>query len=107
MGTEECGNSRNLFFRIISGNAKFRYYVSFDDTQMEHKKIHVKLRNTLSNVDPDGEEQEHDHVVEECEKIGDKECNIQLKLQREFSNSSDDEISSAKNYFMKCNGDKH
>ena len=104
---EENGNIRNFYGTIIRVNRKFRCYVSFDDMQAEHKKLHVKLRNTLSVLDPDEEEQEHDHVVEECEKIGEKECIIQLKLQREFSNLSYNEMCSAKNSFMNCNGDKY
>ena len=104
----EHGNSRNFYGTIISLNRKFRCYVSFDKMPEEHKKIHVKIRNTLSfEEDLDEEEQEHDHIVEECEKIGEKKCNIQLKLQQEFSISSNDEICSAKNSFMKWNGDKH
>ena len=68
----EYGNSRNFYGTIISLNRKFRCYVSFDDMPEEHKKIHVKIRNTLSFEDLDEEEQEHDHIVEECEKIGEK-----------------------------------
>ena len=45
-----------------------------------------------SVVDPDEQEQEHDHVAEECNKIEDKESNTQLKFQREFTNLSDDAV---------------
>ena len=33
----------------------------------------------LPVLDPDEEDQEHDHVAEECENIDDKELNAQLK----------------------------
>ena len=44
----------------------------------------------LHVVDLDEEDQEHDHVVEDCEKIEDKEWNTQLKPQWEFANLLDD-----------------
>ena len=63
---------------------------------MEHKQAHVKRTNTLSVTDPDKEEQDQDHVSEECENFEDKESNAELKLQREFSASSDNGVCSAK-----------
>ena len=48
----------------------------------DHKEVCAKRRSILSNVDPNVEEQEHDHVVEERDRIEDKESNIQLKSQR-------------------------
>ena len=51
---------------------------------------------------PEEDEQKHDHVVEECDKIEGKESSSQLKSQREFTNLLDDSAhSTAKFFFMK------
>ena len=52
---------------------------SFDDIPVEHKQCCVKKINTLSVVDLDEEEQEHDQVADNCENIEDKESKIKLK----------------------------
>ena len=74
----------------------------------DHKEVRVKRRNTLLVVDPEEDEQEYDHEVEECDKIEDdkKDSNAQLKLQREFEKLLDDTAYSAVKFVMKCQDDK-
>ena len=69
---------------------------------VEHKQFFIKRRNISSVTDPDEEEEENDHTTEDCEKIEDKELNIQPKSQREFSELHDDIVCSAKKSFVKC-----
>ena len=60
---EEYGNSIN-FYGTTSGNGKYGDNASLGDVLVEHKTFCIKRRNVLSVVDPDEEEQEHDHVAE-------------------------------------------
>ena len=43
--------------------------MSFDGVSAEHKQSHIERRSMLSVADLDEEEQRHDYVAEECEKI--------------------------------------
>ena len=72
MGIEKCGNKRNFYGTIKSGDRKCGWNASFNDMPVEQKKICIKRRSTLSIVDLDEEQQEHDHVEEDCEKIEEK-----------------------------------
>ena len=69
---KEHGNSRNVHGTTISGNGWIRINFSFDGMLAGCKEVHTKRRNMFHYVDPDEEEQEHDHVAEECEIIDDK-----------------------------------
>ena len=71
-----------------------------------HKEVRIERRSMSSVVDTDGEDQEHDNVVEECDKIEGKESNIQLKPQRYFENLSDDTVCSVNRFIMKYQDDK-
>ena len=64
---------------IMSENAKSRYKSSFDDMLAGHKEVRTKRRNIFSVLDPDEEGQENDRLAKECDKIEEKESNIQLK----------------------------
>ena len=57
-------------------------------------------------VDLNEEEKEKDHVVEERDKVEDKDSNVHFKLQLEFLNSSDDIVHSANRCVMKFQDDK-
>ena len=46
---------------------------SLDSMLADHKEVCIKKRSMLHVVDPKEEEQEHDHVTEECDKIEDNE----------------------------------
>ena len=81
MGIEDCGNSKNFYGIITSGNGKSGRKFSFDNVPDAHNEVHVKRRSILSVADPDEEDQEQDHVAEKCENIENKESNIQLKSQ--------------------------
>ena len=73
MGIEDYDNSRNFCGIITSGNRKSRCDVSFDVIPDDHEEVHIRRRSIISVVDTDKEEKEHDHMVEECNKIEDKE----------------------------------
>ena len=81
MGIEEQGSGIIFFSTIKSLNGKSECNVQLDGMPAKHKKHHTKRRNVLSIADLDEEEQEHDHVAEECENIENKKSNTQLKSQ--------------------------
>ena len=103
---EDCGNSRKFHGTFISGNRKSGRNASFDIMPADHKEVRVERRNILSVADHDKEEKEHDHVVEECDKIEGKESSTQLKSWREFTNFSDYTMSSANRLAMRFQDDK-
>ena len=79
---EYHGDSRNSHETMTSGNGKSGHNASFDNMPSDYKEVHAERRTTFSVVEPDEEEQEHNNVAEECDKIEDKESNSQLKSQR-------------------------
>ena len=87
---EEHVNIRTFYGTRINDNGKYGHNVSFDEKLVENKKVHVKRGNMSSVVDPCEEEQECDHIEEECKNIEDKQSSTQLKSQREFYDSPDD-----------------
>ena len=84
---------------MTSSNGKIECNVSFDDMPVERKKFCAKRRSVLHVVDPDEEEQEHDHVADECENIVDKESKPQLKSQS--ATLTNDAAFLANAFFMK------
>ena len=82
MGMDYFADSRNFCRTITCANSKSGNNAYFDSMLDDHKEVCAKRRSILSNVDPNVEEQDHDHVVEERDRIEDKESNIQLKSQR-------------------------
>ena len=103
---ENYGHSMHFYGIITSGNGISGRNTSFDNVLADHKEVHIKRRSILSVADPEEEEQEHDHVAEQCDKNEDKESNIKLKSQREFSNLSDFSVYSANRFTMKHQDDK-
>ena len=73
VGMKDCGNGRKFYDKITSVNVKSGRNASFDNVLDDHKEARAKRRITPPVPAPDEEDQEHDHVVEECEKIEDKE----------------------------------
>ena len=62
---KECGNRRKCCSTTTSRNVTCGHNDSFDDTIVEHNEVHNQRRNMLHVVDPDKEEKEYDHVLEE------------------------------------------
>ena len=79
---------------------------TFDDVPANHKEVCVKRGSMLSLADPREQEQEHDNVAEECDKIENEELSIHVKSQREFGNLSDNNAHSASMFIMKYQYDK-
>ena len=101
-GMEDYSNIINFNGTIISGNGKNGCSASFDDMPADYNEAHVKRRSMLSIVDPEEEEQEHDHVAKQCDENENKESNIKFKSQREISNLSNDDVCSTNRFVMKC-----
>ena len=75
---EDYRNIRIFYGTIISENGKSGNSASFDDIPDDYKEVHSKRRSMTPVVDPDKEDQDRNHVAEECEKIKEKDSNDQL-----------------------------
>ena len=62
LGIEDCGNSKNFYGIITSGSEKIGCNASFDVMTADYKEVYVEIRSMFPVVDPDEEDQEHDHA---------------------------------------------